>query len=103
MAVPPPDCGKTPSDHSQRRTAVNAAENVTASLPGQPIRPVRCEDALVVGAVARGEWPEGSQEVSDGAAAGGKQGGGQQRDEPLEGGLGKGGCAGGQERGRFGG
>jgi hypothetical protein len=42
MAASPPACGKTQADHSQRRTTVNASENVTVVLPGQDTDPNRC-------------------------------------------------------------
>ena len=49
-AMPPSDCGKTPSDHSQRRTAARASEKVTPPLPGHATDPWR--------------WPGGSAAYS---------------------------------------
>jgi hypothetical protein len=56
------------------------------------------QEALGVGAVARGQRAEGPQQVGDGAAVGAQQGGRQPGEEPAVGRLGEGGRQCGQQR-----
>src|SRR5208282_264193 len=72
-------------DPTRRRPVV---EDPTGQTPGQPPgRPAAfAEDAVVAGGMARRQGAQGSQEVADGPAADGQNGGQSQNDETEKGG-----------------
>src|SRR5262249_6791787 len=75
------------------------SEDPTSQTPRQsPGRPAAlAEDAVVAGGVAGGQGAEGPQEVADGAAADGQDGGQGEHDEAKEGGPGEGPSQGAEE------